>query len=51
MLAGIITIENRIANFDGQLAVPLHGVARIDGEIEQRILHLVGIGIGVPETT
>ncbi|MNL14295.1 hypothetical protein D3C87_1352280 [compost metagenome] len=49
MLARVIAIENRIADLDCQLAVPFHGITRIDRQIKESVFHLVGVGIGIPQ--
>ena len=49
MARRIVVVEKGVAGFDGELAVALHGVARIDREIEQGVLDLDGIDKGVPQ--
>ena len=46
---GIGVVEKGIGDFQGQLAAVRHGVARVDGEIEDGVLDLVGIGQRVPQ--
>ena len=45
---GVFFIEMNIRGFDRQLAAIRHRVARIDGEIEDRELELIGIGMRPP---
>ena len=49
MLGGIRTVEIGIARLDGELAAFGHGVARVDGHVEDGVLDLGGIDEGVPE--
>ena len=42
-------VEIAVGGLDGQLAALRHRVARIDGEIDQRVFELVGIGKDVPQ--
>ncbi len=49
MGAGIIVVEMGIAEFDGQLALAVHRIARVDCEVQQRIFDLGGIDEGVPQ--
>ena len=38
-----------VAGLDGQLAAVRHGVARVDGEVEQRVLELRRVGLDRPQ--
>ena len=38
-----------VGRFDGQLAAGGHGVAGVDGEVEQAVFHLIGIRPGAPQ--
>jgi hypothetical protein len=47
--ACVVIIQHRIAHFDGQPALAVHRVAGIDGQIQQHLLQLMRIGIGIPK--
>src|SRR5471030_1883834 len=49
MVERIAVVEESVAYFKGQLARVVHGIARIDGEIEDRILDLSGIDECIPQ--
>ncbi len=49
MFGSIAIVEMRVCHFQGQLAAIGHGIARIDGEVENGIFQLVRIGQGVPQ--
>src|SRR3546814_4383081 len=42
--------ERRAVDRDRQRAAPLHRIARVDGEVEQRVLELVAIGPDPPRS-
>ena len=46
---GVALIEMHVCGFDSELAALGHGVARVDGEIENCDFQLVRIGVGAPE--
>ena len=45
----IVVVKIGVARLDGELAVPLHGVARIDRQIQEGVLHLNRVDVGVPQ--
>ena len=45
----VFVVEVNVGRLDGQPAAVGHGVARVDDEVEERVLQLVGIGEGGPE--
>ena len=49
LAGGVPLVEMDVRRLDGQLAAVRHGVARIDGEIQDRDFELVGIGMRAPE--
>lgn len=51
MGAGIIVVEMRVAQLDGQLALAIHRIAGVDRQVQQRILDLRWVDEGVPEAT
>ena len=42
-------VELGVAGLDGELAVAVHRVARIDREVQQRVLDLDRVDEGVPQ--
>ena len=49
VLARVGIVERDVAELDRHPAAALHGVARVDGEVEHRVLDLRRIDEGVPE--
>ena len=49
MRRGVGIVEMRVRRFDGQLAAVRHRIARIDREIEQHVLELVGVHPRLPQ--
>ena len=49
MLGDVAIVQIGVRGLDRQLAAVRHGVARVDGEIEDRVLELVGIGVDAPQ--
>jgi hypothetical protein len=50
MTGGVIVGQRGIARLDRQPAVPVHGVACIDGKVQQRVFDLQGVHERVPKT-
>ena len=50
VLLGVGVIQQGVQGLDGEPASARHGVARVDGEIEDRVLELRWIGFNLPET-
>ena len=48
MQRGIAPVERRVRDLDRHRAAVRHGVARIDREVENGVLELAGIDLGVP---
>jgi hypothetical protein len=51
LLRHIIVAGMDICRFDQENAAPRHGVARIDGDVQERRLNLTGIDQGRPQRT
>ncbi len=49
MAGGIFFVELRIGRRDVQSSAIGHRIARVEDEIEQRVLQLAGIGVGQPQ--
>ena len=49
MLSDEALVEGNVGGLDGQLAPHAHGIAGIDGEVDQDLLELTGIDLGQPE--
>jgi hypothetical protein len=50
ILCRVRFIQRHIRRFDGEMTAPGHGIARIDGQIEDRIFDLGGIRDRLPKT-
>ena len=44
MLAGVRFVEDDVARLDGEAAAVGHGVARVDGEVQDHLLELARVG-------
>jgi len=44
MKVRVAVINDEVLGFDGELAPERHGVAGVDGEIEENLLKLAGVG-------
>ena len=44
----MVSVELDVARFDDELAALRHGVARVDGHVDDCALELTGIGPGQP---
>ncbi len=43
-LRDVVLVEIRVGGLDGEAAAVGHGVARVDGEVDDGVLELVGVG-------
>jgi hypothetical protein len=48
VLHGIRIVEEGVSGFDGQLAALRHGIARVDGYVEDRAFQLMRVGLRRP---
>ena len=46
---GIGPVERHIAGFDGQFTAARHGIVRVDGQVEDHLLKLAGVGPHAPQ--
>src|SRR5579885_884681 len=49
MILDIVLAQDNVVRFDGQRAAARHGVARVDGQIQQHVLQQVAIGPDRPQ--
>src|ERR1700730_659808 len=49
MEMGVLAVDEKILRIDGELAAERHGVAGVDGEIEEDLLELAGVGFDAAE--
>ena len=45
----VLLVEHHVRRLDRELPPAEHGVARVDGEVHQDLLHLTGVGLHVPQ--
>jgi len=49
VVADVSIVKKSISRFNRQFASSIHGIPRIDGQVEQRIFDLSGINKGIPK--
>ena len=46
---GLRLVQHGVGGLDDELAAIRHGIARVDHEVEHRVLELVAVGVGLPQ--